>query len=189
LKGEAVTFGRLAGTQMACVNIGEIDREFRDVLKNAKRLTTAADRLQLFDAANMPAAVFASRVQAEPTPGGLAGTSWQLVKFQGSDGKTLTPDDRAKYTIEFAPGRTAECAGGLQSRPWNLEIDAARIRSSSGPLALTRAKCRSGSLHDQIVKQWPNGRSFVMKDGHLFLSLMADGGIFEFEPLTKKPYG
>jgi len=32
----------------------------------------------------------------------LAGTSWQLVKFQGGDDTTLTPDDRTKYTIEFA---------------------------------------------------------------------------------------
>ncbi len=45
--------------------------------------------------------------------------------------------------------------------------------------------CPPGSLHDQIVKQWGNIRSYVMKDGHLFLSLMADGGIYEFEPATK----
>ena len=25
----------------------------------------------------------------------LEGTSWQLVKFQGGDGKVLTPDDKA----------------------------------------------------------------------------------------------
>src|SRR5262245_66171815 len=31
----------------------------------------------------------------------LAGTSWRLVQFQGSDGTTLTPDDRSKYTIAF----------------------------------------------------------------------------------------
>jgi hypothetical protein len=31
----------------------------------------------------------------------LGGTSWQLVTFQGSDDKTLTPDDKAKYTIAF----------------------------------------------------------------------------------------
>ena len=31
----------------------------------------------------------------------LAGTSWQLVRFQGSDGLVLTPDDRSKYTITF----------------------------------------------------------------------------------------
>jgi len=42
--------------------------------------------------------------------------------------------------------------------------------------------CPPGSLHDQIVKQLPHVRSYVMKDGRLFLSLMADGGIYEFEP-------
>jgi para-nitrobenzyl esterase len=54
-----------------------------------------------------------------------------------------------------------------------------------GPLALTRAKCPDGSLHDHIVKQWSYIRSYVIKDGHLFLSLMADGGIYEFEPRMK----
>jgi para-nitrobenzyl esterase len=53
-----------------------------------------------------------------------------------------------------------------------------------GPLALTRAKCPEGSLHDQIAKQWTFVRSFVIKDGHLFLALMADGGIYEFAPLA-----
>ena len=31
----------------------------------------------------------------------LAGTSWQLVRFQGSDGAASVPDDRSKYTVEF----------------------------------------------------------------------------------------
>jgi para-nitrobenzyl esterase len=39
-------------------------------------------------------------------------------------------------------------------------------------------------LHDQVVKQWTNIRSYVMKDGHLFLSLLADCCIYEFEPLA-----
>ena len=54
-----------------------------------------------------------------------------------------------------------------------------------GPPALTRAKCPEGSLHDQIVKQWSYIRSFLIKDGHLFLALMADGGTYEFEPIKK----
>lgn len=37
-----------------------------------------------------------------------------------------------------------------------------------GPLALTRAKCSAGSLHDQIVKQWGYIRSYVNKDNRLF---------------------
>jgi hypothetical protein len=38
----------------------------------------------------------------------------------------------------------------------------------------------------QIVKQWTSVRSFVIKDGHLFLALMADGVICE--PLPSKKH-
>jgi heat shock protein HslJ len=128
---------------------------------------------------------------AAPTQGtsqradaGLGGTSWRLVKFQGGDETTLTPDDPAKYTIAFEPdGRLSariDCNRGMgtwkSSAPPQLEF---------GPLALTRAMCPPGSLHNQIVKQWPYVRSYVMRDGHLFLSLMADGGIYEFEPIRR----
>jgi heat shock protein HslJ len=186
LKGEAVTFGQMVGTQMACIDTGEIERGFRDALKSATRLTIAGDRLELFDVTGKRVAVFTagSRASLPSTSPGLAGTAWQLVKFQGGDETTLTPDDGAKYTIQFGGG------GRLTAR-----IDCNRGRGtwkSSGshqlqfsPLALTRAKCPAGSLHDQIVKQWGNIRSYVVKDGHLFLSLMADGGIYEFEPVIK----
>jgi heat shock protein HslJ len=53
-----------------------------------------------------------------------------------------------------------------------------------GPLALTRMMCPPRSLHDQIARQWKNVRSYVIKDRHLYLSLMADGGIYEYEPIT-----
>mgnify|MGYP003581315479 CR=1 FL=1 len=33
---------------------------------------------------------------------------------------------------------------------------------------------------------WGNVRS-VMRDGHVFLSLIADVGTYEFEPVAKKP--
>jgi heat shock protein HslJ len=121
----------------------------------------------------------------ENAQAGLGGTSWRLVKFQGGDETTLTPDDPAKYTIAFEPdGRLSariDCNRGMgtwkSSAPPQLEF---------GPLALTRAMCPPGSLHDHLVKQWPYVRSYVMRDGHLFLSLMADGGIYEFEPMSRE---
>lgn len=51
-----------------------------------------------------------------------------------------------------------------------------------GPMAITRAACPPDSLHDHIVKRWPYVRTYVIKGGRLYLSLMADGGIYEFEP-------
>jgi para-nitrobenzyl esterase len=106
--------------------------------------------------------------------------------FQGGDGTTLTPADRSKYTIDFASGgRVAvqiDCNRG--SGTWK---SAGPHQLQVGTLALTRAQCPPGSMHDQIVTQWPNIRSYVIKNGHLYLSLMADGGIYEFEPVTKAP--
>jgi len=54
-------------------------------------------------------------------------------------------------------------------------------------MALTRAMCPPDSMHDQIVKHWGSIRSYVIRDGHLFLSLMADGGIYEYEPMAAAP--
>lgn len=111
----------------------------------------------------------------------LTGTAWQLVKFVGGDGATLTPADPSRYTLEFAAnGRVSarvDCNRG--SGTWQ-PAGPAGLRL--GPMAMTRAMCPPGSLHDHVVKQLPNVRSYVLKDGRLFLSLIADGGTFEFAP-------
>ncbi|HEY6509822.1 MAG TPA: META domain-containing protein [Vicinamibacterales bacterium] len=113
---------------------------------------------------------------------GLGGTSWQLVQIQSMDGKTSTPDDRAKYTMAFsADGRVAmriDCNRG--SGTWK---SAGPSQLEFGPLATTRAACPPGSLHDRIVTDLAYVRSYILKGGHLYLSLMADGGIYEFEPV------
>jgi para-nitrobenzyl esterase len=124
-----------------------------------------------------------ARTSPQSATGGLGGTSWQLVKFQGSDEKTLTPDDKAKYTITFEPdGRVSariDCNRGRgtwsSSGPNQLQF---------GPLALTRAMCPPGSLHNRVAKDWEFVRSYTIREGHLFLALMADGGIYEFEPIA-----
>jgi para-nitrobenzyl esterase len=116
------------------------------------------------------------------SPTELGGTTWRLVGFQGGDDSLAASDDRSKYTIAFAADSALsvrfDCNRGRgtwkSAGPNQLEF---------GPLALTRAMCPPGSLHDQLVRQWPFVRSYVLKDGHLFLSLMADGGIYEFEPM------
>ena len=52
-----------------------------------------------------PILVFIPSTLAQSPPPNVASdlgeTSWGLVKFQGSDGETLTLDNRANYTIAF----------------------------------------------------------------------------------------
>jgi para-nitrobenzyl esterase len=126
--------------------------------------------------------VACAQTSPQGTTPSLAGTSWQLVKFQGGDDTVLTPDERSKYTLAFGADGVVnariDCnrgrGGWKSSGPNQLEF---------GPMAITRAQCPPGSLHDQIVKLLPYVVSYVMKDGHLFLSLKADAGIYEFEPV------
>ena len=52
-------------------------------------------------------------------------------------------------------------------------------RLEFGPMAATRAECPPGSLHDQIMRQLPFVRTYVVKGERLYLSLMADAGTYE----------
>lgn len=187
LKDNGITFGQVASTQMACPDTAEVERRFRSALKGTGHWSLVGGQLLLFGATGKPLAVFDRGTLPSPPPGPapLRGTNWQLVRFQGGDDRVLTPDDPAKYTIEFAAdGRLSariDCNRGAGS--WKAtESNELEL----GPLALTRAMCPPGSLHDHIVKQWSYVRSFLIKDGHLFLVLMADGGTFEFEPRAAK---
>lgn len=44
--------------------------------------------------------------------------------------------------------------------------------------------CPSGSISEKHLTQFPWVRSYVKKNGHLFLVTMADGSIIEFQPQT-----
>lgn len=132
---------------------------------------------------------FASAHAQTPTANAssdLGGTSWQLVRFQGGDGTTLTPDDKAKYTIEFANDGTVsvriDCNRGRGT--WK---SAGPHQLQFSPLALTRAMCPPGPLNERIPKDLQYIRSYILKEGHLFLSLMADGGTYEMEPVGHHP--
>lgn len=115
----------------------------------------------------------------------LAGTSWQLVKLQAPDESTHVPDDKSKYTITFGrDGRvTTRVDCNRASSTWKSP-GAGKLQF--GSWSRTNAKCPAGSLHDRIVTEGANVRSYAMKDGHLFLSSMAAGGWYELEPLTPK---
>src|SRR5687767_14756080 len=114
--------------------------------------------------------LIAGCAQMAPQPETLGGTSWQLVKFQGGDGKVLTPDDGAKYTVSFgADGKVNvrfDCNRGFGG--WKSP---GRNQLEFGPMGMTRAMCGPESLHDHLVRQWPHVRSYVIKGGRLYLSL------------------
>ena len=141
----------------------------------------ACSRLAGVAALLLAACASPPRSSPAAAPAGLEGTTWRLVQISMSDGVTRPAIERSRYTIGFGTAGVLnvrfDCNRGRgswkSSGPGNLEF---------GPMALTRAMCPVGSLHDELLRQWPNVRSYLFKEGRLYLSLMADGGTIEFEP-------
>jgi len=113
----------------------------------------------------------------------LGGTSWELIEFQGPDDKTLVPEAPNKYTIAFesdgSMSARIDCNSGQAT--WTAPK---RNQLVLGPLALTRAMCPSAPLSERLLRDWALVRSYSIKQGHLILALTANGGIYEFAPLS-----
>ena len=148
-------------------------------------MRTNAVRMTLALASVLTSAVAFAGAQKSTGGNPLNGTSWQLVKFQGPDERTFTPDDKSKYTIKFgANGRVTvrvDCNRGNST--WKVTANG---ELKFGSWSRTSAKCGPGSLHDQIVREGAAVRNFSIKDGRLFLSGMEAGGYYELEPLPGK---
>ncbi len=129
-------------------------------------------------------AAFATAAAQTPASGAgaeLEGTSWRLVKIDGGDGKTRVPADPARYLLTFAAhgelSARIDCNRG--SGTWSSPQTGQLV---FGELASTGAPCEPGSLYELIIGQWSQVRSYVLRDGHLFLALGAEG-VYEYEPL------
>jgi heat shock protein HslJ len=121
--------------------------------------------------------------------GPLAGTEWQLLEFQSMDDAigTIRPDDPSRYTMRLgADGNVSmQLNCNRATGDWSAEpsADGASGSFRFGPLAATSAFCPPPSMDERIAKDADYVRSFLLNDGNLYLSLMADAGIYAWEPL------
>jgi para-nitrobenzyl esterase len=102
------------------------------------------------------------------------------VQFEGGDGRVLKPADPARYTIFLQEdGRVSarvDCNRGMST--WSSPEPSVL---TLGPLGLTKMYCGPNELNDKIARDWTYVRTYTLRDGKLYLSLMADAGIYEFE--------
>lgn len=129
----------------------------------------------------------ASEAQA-PAPAGEQGNEllnsgllgqWEWVSFQGMDDSSLEVSDPSRYTLEIRTDGVsvlADCNRGMGG----FESDGASLSFSE--IATTRMACPPDSLADLYLSHLSYVRSWLIKDGDLYLSLFADGGIMRFRP-------
>jgi len=119
--------------------------------------------------------------------GSLAGSAWQLHAIQSMDdaqGTTRIAEPK-RFTLRLeSDGRAAlqlDCNRGTAT--WNAKPAGDGSGSLTfGPVAATRALCAPPHVDERVVRDLAFVRSYRLKDGALFMSLMADGGIYEWRP-------
>lgn len=118
----------------------------------------------------------------------LANTHWRLVEFQSMDDSvgTRRPTDPSLYTMSLQEDGTVKMRLNCNSArgQWSYEPgqDGISGRFTFGPLAVTRAMCPPPSMDERIAADANYIRGFLLKNGRLYLSLMADAGIYVWEP-------
>ena len=119
----------------------------------------------------------------------LAGTSWKLISFQSMDDSqgTTKIDDPSRFTITFqADGRAVlrlDCNRGNGSWESTPSADGSSGSLKFGPIAATRALCPPPHFDEKLARDLGFVRSYIIKKGKLYLSLMADGGIYEWQSM------
>ncbi|MET0897552.1 MAG: META domain-containing protein [Mycobacterium sp.] len=123
-------------------------------------------------------------------PRTLEGTSWRLVQIESMDdaqGATPIPDPGA-VTVSFGEDGTAafqlDCNSGSGSFDAEPTGDGATGSLTFGPIATTLMGCPEPSLDQDVGAALPHVRGYVFRDDQLHMSLMADGGILSWAPLT-----
>ncbi len=118
----------------------------------------------------------------------LAGSAWELVAIQSMDDAqgTLRIADPAAFTLQLgADGWAAlklDCNRGTAAWQVTPAGDGNSGQFAFGPLAGTRALCPPPHLSERIVRDLGYVRGYLLRNGKLYLSLMADGGIYEWRP-------
>lgn len=121
----------------------------------------------------------------------LAGTAWRLVSFQSMDDAvgTIRPEDPSRFTMHLNRDGTVvfrlDCNRARGTWAAEPAGDGTNGRFTFGLLASTRALCPPPHLDELVVGQAGYVRGYLLREGRLYLSLMADGGIFAWEPLEE----
>jgi len=109
----------------------------------------------------------------------LLGTSWQLVEIRSMNDFVYTPLSVERYTLDFLSQGQLLIRADCNRGEGNWQQDGSQLVINT--ISLTRAMCRPESIDQRFLSDLEHVRSFVLRDGRLYLATFADGAVMEFE--------
>ena len=114
----------------------------------------------------------------------FAGTAWRLVEILSMDDSVFTPRIGRTTRWPSPPTAARRCAPTAIAAPAHGRRRD-RTSCSSAPSPPPGRSARPARSPTRYLAQFEWIRSYVTRDGHLFLATMADGAIIEFEPVAE----
>lgn len=130
-------------------------------------------------------ATTSTRASAQTLPEALAGTAWRLIEFRSSEDDigVLRPTDSSLYTMSLGENGVVTMRLDCNQASGTWSASTAGASFGFGELRMTRVACQKPSLDVQIARHAEYVSSFLLRDGLLYLNLLADGGTYVWEPL------
>lgn len=110
----------------------------------------------------------------------IVGVTWRWQEIQSMDGTSTTVSDPVNYTLILNQDGTFNIQADCNQGSGGYTLDGSQLTLEVGTLTL--AACPPESLSDRYIELLGFVGSYVIEDGELYLSLMADGGILRFSP-------
>lgn len=129
----------------------------------------------------------AQNEEQQSYPDILNSGNWQLVEIRSMDDRqgTTRPENPTDYTMMLEADSTVSMRLNCNraTGTWSAAPSASGDNGTFefGPLAVTKAKCPPPSLGEKIAVQTQYIRGYMLRADTLYLSLMADGGIWVWE--------
>lgn len=110
---------------------------------------------------------------------GLQGAVWQWTASTFNDGTVLTPNDPARYTLEFLPEGNALAQADCNFGTGLYKVAGAWL--TIGAIGATKLACPADSLASAFLAQLTNVEGFALEGGELILRLKEDAGEMRLE--------
>lgn len=173
--GDAISIGPARSTRMFCGEPeGIMDQEaaYLAALGTASTYSIQGDKLALFDAQG-------SRV-AEYQANRLVGETWSLAEIQYMNDTTKTPDDPARYTVEFLPDGTLNIKADCNNAGGEYTISGSSLSISI--THTTRAACPPDSLSEEFLENLRIAASYQFEGDDLYIATQMDVAIMKLTP-------
>jgi heat shock protein HslJ len=116
-------------------------------------------------------------------PEALVGTEWQLIELRSpeDDIGIARPGDPSLYTMSLQENGVLSMRLDCNRASGTWTASTAGSSFGFGPLRMTRVACQQPSLGVRVARELEYVSSYRVRDGLLYLNLVADGGTLVWE--------